>query len=66
MLEGCDEPKDAWDYLKCQHKMLNACALDIARSKIGRLRLRDCKGMRDYSNEQELLKLDIIEAERDI
>ena len=42
--------------------MTNARALDIALSKMGRLKLQDCKSMQEYLNQHELLKLDIIDA----
>ena len=61
-LEEYENPKDAWDYLQSQYKMTNARALDIALSKMGRLRLQDCKSMQDYLNQHEILKLDIVEA----
>ena len=61
-LQEYKDPKDAWEYLRGQYKMTNARALDIALSKMGRLKLQDCNSMQEYLNQHELLKLDIIDA----
>ena len=43
-------------------RMTNTRALDIALSKMSRLRLQDCNSMQEYLNQHEPLKLDIIDA----
>lgn len=40
-LEEYKNPMDAWEYLKGQDKMTNARALDIALTKMGRLKLAE-------------------------
>ena len=42
--------------------MSNARALDIALTKMGNLKLKDCNSMQEYLNKHELLKLDIVDA----
>lgn len=61
-VQECDDPKDAWEYLKGQYKITNARALDIALSKMGHMKLHDCKTMQEYLNQHERLKLDIVDA----
>ena len=42
--------------------MNNTRALDIALSKMERLKLDNCKSMQEYLNQHEMLKLDITQC----
>ena len=61
-LQTHETPKKAWDWLEGQYKMNNTRALDIALSKMERLKLDDCKSMQEYLNQHEMLRLDITQC----
>jgi len=55
-------PKEAFDFIHQQYRMTNARALEIALSKMERLKLKDCKSMQDYLYQITMIKLDITDA----
>ena len=57
-------PKLVENVITGETTLWDLAPLDIALTKMGRLKLENCKSMQHYLNQHELLKLDITDAKR--
>lgn len=55
-------PKEAWEWLQEQYKMHGSRALDLALSRFEKCTLESSKGIQDYINKLEGIRLDIEES----